>query len=166
MNYRSYRRLGSSFHSGSPPSRPALYASLKIGDKVVSPFTISCGECEYGRFISPTYIQSLNSPFRFRFRYCRFGFTARCVPHLSLAPCSARCSGPIRPSPLAGGTLFSLSTPSASVGDPLSLPKSCRPYRILPSFYLRTYSDWAFCRPSSPHTSQTCSDLHGHPMAP
>jgi hypothetical protein len=44
--------LGSSFHPGSPPSRPALYASLKVGDKVISPFTISCGECQYAYFDS------------------------------------------------------------------------------------------------------------------
>jgi hypothetical protein len=44
--------LGSSFHPGSPPSRPALYASLKIGDKVISPFSISCGECQYAYFDS------------------------------------------------------------------------------------------------------------------
>ena len=116
--------MGSSFHSGSPPSRPALYASLKIGDKVVSPFTISCGECEYGRFISPTYIQSLNSPFRFRFRYCRFGFTARCVSSLVFgSPALQGAQAQYVRVPLAGGTLFSLSTPSASVGDPLSLPQ-------------------------------------------
>jgi hypothetical protein len=44
--------LGSSFHPGSPPSHPALYASLKVGDKVISPFTISCGECQYAYFDS------------------------------------------------------------------------------------------------------------------
>lgn len=27
--------------------RPVLYSTLKVGDKVVSPFTVSCGECRY-----------------------------------------------------------------------------------------------------------------------
>ena len=42
--------LGSNFLSAggeqaTPGGRPALYSTLKVGDKVVSPFTVSCGEC-------------------------------------------------------------------------------------------------------------------------
>ena len=40
--------LGTSFHlSAAGAGRPELYSTLKIGDKVVSPFTVSCGECQY-----------------------------------------------------------------------------------------------------------------------
>ncbi|KAI0002547.1 chaperonin 10-like protein, partial [Russula compacta] len=95
--------LGSSFRPGSPPSRPALYASLKVGDKVISPFTTSCGECEY----------------------CRLGFTARCVSSLLFgSPALQGAQAQYVRVPLAGGTLFSLSTSSTSVDDPLSLPKN------------------------------------------
>lgn len=38
--------LGASFYAESS-ARPQLYSTLKIGDKVVSPFTVSCGECQY-----------------------------------------------------------------------------------------------------------------------
>ena len=38
--------LGANFTSQGQTNRPALYSSLKIGDKVVSPFTVSCGECQ------------------------------------------------------------------------------------------------------------------------
>lgn len=37
--------LGASFHPSSS-SRPNLYSTLRVGDKVVSPFTVSCGECQ------------------------------------------------------------------------------------------------------------------------
>ncbi len=37
--------LGASFKP-DVTGRPELYASLRIGDKVVSPFTTSCGECQ------------------------------------------------------------------------------------------------------------------------
>jgi threonine dehydrogenase-like Zn-dependent dehydrogenase len=36
--------LGSSFGANSQ-GRSELYSSLKVGDKVLSPFTVSCGEC-------------------------------------------------------------------------------------------------------------------------
>ena len=44
--------LGSNFFSVSEEKaaltgRPVLYSTLKVGDKVVSPFTVSCGECRY-----------------------------------------------------------------------------------------------------------------------
>ncbi|KAI0031854.1 chaperonin 10-like protein [Vararia minispora EC-137] len=81
--------LGSSFGPNAPRERPALYATLKLGDKVVVPFTISCGECEF----------------------CRRGFTARCIKSCLLGQ-------PILPGgqaqyariPHAGGTLFALET--------------------------------------------------------
>lgn len=39
--------LGSSYHAEAHANgRPQLYSSLKVGDKVVSPFTVSCGECQ------------------------------------------------------------------------------------------------------------------------
>jgi hypothetical protein len=38
--------LGANFHPGAT-GRPLLYSILKVGDKVVSPFTVSCGECQY-----------------------------------------------------------------------------------------------------------------------
>jgi len=79
-----------------------LYASLNVGDKVISPFTVSCGECEY----------------------CRLGFTARCVSSLLFgSPALPGAQAQYVRVPLAGGTLFSLSTPSTSVGDPLSRPQ-------------------------------------------
>ena len=39
--------LGSSYGAASAKGRPALYSNLKVGDKVVSPFTVNCGECQY-----------------------------------------------------------------------------------------------------------------------
>ena len=38
--------LGESFNANTQ-GRPALYSSLKINDKVVSPFTVNCGECQW-----------------------------------------------------------------------------------------------------------------------
>ena len=38
--------LGDSFGPDAS-GRPSLYSTLKIGDKVVAPFTVSCGECQY-----------------------------------------------------------------------------------------------------------------------
>ncbi|KAF8609467.1 alcohol dehydrogenase [Ceratobasidium sp. AG-I] len=77
--------LGDSFGSDSEPSRAKLYSTLKIGDKVVSPFTSSCGEC----------------------RACRTGFSSRCKHSLLFG--SPRLPGAqaqyIRV-PHAGGTLF------------------------------------------------------------
>ncbi|KAI0260723.1 chaperonin 10-like protein [Gloeopeniophorella convolvens] len=93
--------LGASFRPDSPPSRPALYASLKVGDKVISPFTISCGECEP----------------------CRRGFTARCVSSLLFgSPALPGGQAQYVRVPLAGGTLLSLSSPSALPSELESLP--------------------------------------------
>ena len=37
--------LGSSYTNEGGKGRPALYSSLAIGDRVISPFTVSCAEC-------------------------------------------------------------------------------------------------------------------------
>ena len=114
--------LGSSFHPRSPPSRPALYASLKVGDKVISPFTISCGECQYAYFDSALRTILIAQLCLSPLRYCRLGFTARCVSSLPFgSPSLQGAQAQYVRVPLAGGTLFSLSTPSTSVDDPLSL---------------------------------------------
>jgi threonine dehydrogenase-like Zn-dependent dehydrogenase len=38
--------LGDNFKSNMQKQRPALYSTLRVGEKVVSPFTVSCGECQ------------------------------------------------------------------------------------------------------------------------
>ncbi|KAL7277443.1 hypothetical protein ACG7TL_009305 [Trametes sanguinea] len=79
--------LGSSFHPQAT-GRPELYSTLRVGDKVVSPFTVSCGECHF----------------------CRIGFTCRCV-HSCLFGIPSLPGGQAQfvRIPKAGGTLFSLS---------------------------------------------------------
>ncbi|KAF7327683.1 hypothetical protein MKEN_00347700 [Mycena kentingensis (nom. inval.)] len=80
--------LGASFGAANAQGRPELYSSLKVGDKVVSPFTVNCGECTV----------------------CRLGYTCRC-------PAGALFGSPVLPGgqaqfvrvPKAGGTLFNLS---------------------------------------------------------
>ncbi|ETW78183.1 hypothetical protein HETIRDRAFT_388291 [Heterobasidion irregulare TC 32-1] len=88
--------LGSSFSPLSPPSRPELYATLQVGDKIVSPFTTSCGEC---------------SP-------CRRGFTARCTSSFLFGtPVLPGGQAQYTRVPKAGGTLFVLPSsisPNAS----------------------------------------------------
>ncbi|PPR01143.1 hypothetical protein CVT26_016044, partial [Gymnopilus dilepis] len=82
--------LGSNYGK-SNEGRPPLYSSLKVGDKVVSPFTVNCGECHV----------------------CRLGYTGRCLRGALIG--SAFLEGGqaqyIR-IPMAGGTLFNLSDPS------------------------------------------------------
>ncbi|KAI0050827.1 hypothetical protein FA95DRAFT_1555324 [Auriscalpium vulgare] len=80
--------LGASFQSASPASRPTAYSTLKVGDKVVSPFTTSCGECQF----------------------CRLGFTARCV-HSELLGTSTLPGAQAQfiRIPHAGGTLLPIS---------------------------------------------------------
>jgi len=82
--------LGSSFGQ-NVEGRPPLYASLKVGDRVVSPFTTNCGECSV----------------------CRLGYTGRC-PEGCLFGCPALDGGQAQyvRVPKAGGTLFNLSDPS------------------------------------------------------
>ncbi|GBE83312.1 hypothetical protein SCP_0503600 [Sparassis crispa] len=83
--------LGASFHPGAT-DRPELYSTLRVGDKVVSPFTVSCGECHF----------------------CRIGFTCRCI-HSTLFGIPKLPGGQAQYTriPKAGGTLFSLSALAA-----------------------------------------------------
>ncbi|EAU85885.1 alcohol dehydrogenase [Coprinopsis cinerea okayama7 len=82
--------LGSSFGK-DVKGRPALYSSLKVGDRIVSPFTVNCGECSV----------------------CRLGYTGRC-PEGFLFGSPALNGGQAQyiRVPKAGGTLFNLSDPS------------------------------------------------------
>ncbi|KAI6147246.1 chaperonin 10-like protein [Pisolithus tinctorius] len=78
--------LGSSFHPASR-DRPSLYSTLKVGDKVISPFTVSCGECHF----------------------CRLGFTSRCVEcRLFGTPSTPGGQAQYVRVPKAGGTLYRL----------------------------------------------------------
>ncbi|KAI9568331.1 chaperonin 10-like protein [Boletus coccyginus] len=84
--------LGANFQPGAT-SRPHLYGTLKVGDKVVSPFTVSCGECHY----------------------CRVGFTCRCVEcQLFGTPNTPGGQAQYVRVPRAGGTLFNLEGISAA----------------------------------------------------
>ncbi|KZT57309.1 hypothetical protein CALCODRAFT_434366 [Calocera cornea HHB12733] len=79
--------LGASFGAASAEGRPALYSKLKVGDKVVSPFTCSCEECHF----------------------CRIGFPSRCVHSLLFgSPNLAGAQAQYARIPYAGGTLFLL----------------------------------------------------------
>ncbi|KAH8834991.1 alcohol dehydrogenase [Flagelloscypha sp. PMI_526] len=84
--------LGTGFSQTQVDDRPTLYSTLKIGDKVVSPFTSSCGDC---------------TP-------CRLGFTCRCIHGLCFGtPLLDGSQAQFVRVPLAGGTLFSLSDPTS-----------------------------------------------------
>ncbi|KAG2758093.1 hypothetical protein P692DRAFT_20813638 [Suillus brevipes Sb2] len=75
--------LGANFHSSST-GRPHLYSTLHVGDKVVSPFTVSCGECQVG-------------------------FTCRCVEsRLFGTPLTPGGQAQYTRVPRAGGTLYNL----------------------------------------------------------
>ncbi|KAI5989044.1 chaperonin 10-like protein [Pisolithus albus] len=79
--------LGSSFQPSVPRDRPSLYSTLKVGDRVISPFTVSCGECHF----------------------CRVGFTCRCVEsRLFGTPNTPGGQAQYVRVPKAGGTLYSL----------------------------------------------------------
>ncbi|KAF8967064.1 alcohol dehydrogenase [Flammula alnicola] len=93
--------LGSSYGS-SAQGRPVLYSSLKVGHKVVSPFTVNCGECHV----------------------CRLGYTGRC-PEGALFGSPALEGGQAQyvRVPKGGGTLFNLSDPSTWSS---SLPKEAK----------------------------------------
>lgn len=80
--------LGASFSSQAQANRPALYSNLKVGDKIISPFTVSCGECHF----------------------CRVGFTCRCPSgRLFGTPSTPGGQAQYVRVPKAGGTLYSLS---------------------------------------------------------
>nr|BAV14015.1 alcohol dehydrogenase [Pholiota microspora] len=83
--------LGSSYGADTAKGRPALYSTLKVGDRVVSPFTVSCGECNV----------------------CRLGYTGRC-PEGFLFGSPALDGGQAQyvRVPKGGGTLFNLSDSS------------------------------------------------------
>jgi len=85
--------LGSNFLSvnreieAALTGRPVLYSTLKVGDKVVSPFTVSCGEC----------------------RPCGQGFSSRCAHSLLFgSPALEGGQAQYIRVPYAGGTLFRL----------------------------------------------------------
>ncbi|KIY70786.1 alcohol dehydrogenase [Cylindrobasidium torrendii FP15055 ss-10] len=84
--------LGSAFGKAIDGRAP-LYSTLKVGDKVVSPFTTNCGECAF----------------------CRAGVTCRCI-HSKLFGCPALEGAQAQyvRVPKAGGTLYSLSDPALS----------------------------------------------------
>ncbi|KDR82662.1 hypothetical protein GALMADRAFT_263115 [Galerina marginata CBS 339.88] len=93
--------LGSSYGQ-NVQGRPTLYSSLKVGDKVVSPFTVNCGECHV----------------------CRLGYTGRCPEgFLFGSPALEGGQAQYVRVPKAGGTLFNLSDPSTWSS---SLPKDVR----------------------------------------
>ncbi|KAF8839559.1 hypothetical protein BDN67DRAFT_969870 [Paxillus ammoniavirescens] len=88
--------LGANFHPGAT-GRPLLYSILKVGDKVVSPFTVSCGECHF----------------------CRVGFTARCIEsRLFGSPQTPGGQAQYVRVPYAGGTLYNLEGISAAAINP------------------------------------------------
>ncbi|KAI6027542.1 chaperonin 10-like protein [Pisolithus microcarpus] len=79
--------LGSSFQPSVPRDRPSLYSTLKVGDRVISPFTVSCGECHF----------------------CRVGFTCRCAEsRLFGTPNTPGGQAQYVRVPKAGGTLYRL----------------------------------------------------------
>ncbi|KAJ3733306.1 alcohol dehydrogenase [Lentinula guzmanii] len=85
-------KLGSNYGTDPVQStigRPNLYTSLNVGDKVVAPFTVNCGECHV----------------------CRVGYTGRCPSGALFG--SPRLDGGqaqyVRV-PKAGGTLYNLSS--------------------------------------------------------
>jgi threonine dehydrogenase-like Zn-dependent dehydrogenase len=80
--------LGGSFKTVNPDAktegRDNLYEMLKVGDKVVSPFSTSCAECQM----------------------CRKGFTCRCVKQKLLGtPVTPGAQAQFIRVPTAGGTL-------------------------------------------------------------
>lgn len=96
--------LGSSYMNEDGKGRPALYSSLAIGDRVISPFTVSCAEC----------------------LFCRSGFTSRCVESkLFGSPAQPGAQAQYVRVPKAGGTLLrvpDIASQNASVPDGLLLP--------------------------------------------
>lgn len=90
----------------TPTDRPVLYSTLEVGDKVVSPFTVSCGECPY--VIASAFLTL--SPIVVSPRPCRRGFSSRCVHSLLFgSPALEGGQAQYVRVPYAGGTLFRLS---------------------------------------------------------
>ncbi|KAF8587038.1 alcohol dehydrogenase [Ramaria rubella] len=89
--------LGSSFGPNADSSgRPTLYSTLKVGDKVVSPFTASCCECHF----------------------CRIGFTSRCENCLLFgSQLLAGGQAQYIRVPKAGGTLFKVPPDRATTDE-------------------------------------------------
>jgi len=138
--------LGSSFHPGSPPSRPALYASLKVGDKVISPFTVSCGECQYAYF---------DSALAYNINYTTVPVAVSGIVGLAslLAVSPLLFSAPLPCKVLRPNMSESLSpVEHCSHYPPQRLrltvhypfPKNCRTCQILPFSSLQTYSPLGF----------------------
>jgi len=103
--------LGANFGSNAKTAgRPLLYATLKVGDKVVAPFTSSCCECHF----------------------CRMGFTSRCESSLLFG--SQLLSGGqaqyVRV-PKAGGTLFKIPPDQATSENEIAQWKSISDYSLL-----------------------------------
>ncbi|KAJ3900175.1 chaperonin 10-like protein [Lentinula edodes] len=88
-------KLGSNYGPNAAQStsgRPNLYATLSVGDKVVAPFTVNCGECHV----------------------CRLGYTGRCpVGALFGSPKLDGGQAQYVRVPKAGGTLYNLSSPAS-----------------------------------------------------
>ncbi|KAK1227138.1 hypothetical protein PQX77_009878 [Marasmius sp. AFHP31] len=87
-------KLGDNFRQNAnaeeEDERPSLYGTLKVGDRVVAPFTVSCGECHV----------------------CRVGYTCRCPSGLLFgSPFLNGGQAQYIRVPLAGATLFSLESP-------------------------------------------------------
>lgn len=107
--------LGANFQPGAT-GRPHLYSTLKIGDKVVSPFTVSCGECQYVIIFSilpPVITMNVSTS------YCRVGFTCRCVEsRLFGTPNTPGGQAQYVRVPRAGGTLYNLEGISGAFVHP------------------------------------------------
>ncbi|KAJ4481937.1 chaperonin 10-like protein [Lentinula aciculospora] len=88
-------KLGSNYGQNAvqpTTGRPNLYATLSVGDKVVAPFTVNCGECHV----------------------CRIGYTGRCpVGALFGSPKLDGGQAQYVRVPKAGGTLYNLSSPAS-----------------------------------------------------
>lgn len=84
-----------------------------MGDKVVSPFTVSCGECQYVDIFSISPFTIIATGFT---SYCRVGFTCRCVESqlFGTAQTPGAQAQYVRV-PHAGGTLYNLEGISATV---------------------------------------------------
>ncbi|KAG8921421.1 hypothetical protein FRC02_000241 [Tulasnella sp. 418] len=97
--------LGKSFAPEAPSNRPQLYRTLKIGDKVVAPFTVSCQECEF----------------------CAVGFSSRCTStHLFGTSDLPGAQSQFIRVPKAGGTLIKLDDiSSSSPGADNFVPNEC-----------------------------------------